>query len=192
MDMAGENRIAAPRQAVWEALNDPETLAKIIPGIESITRLADNSLEAVATQSIGPVKARFKGKVTFENVRAPESCTLRGEGSGGVAGFAKGEAQLKLEQDGAATILRYTVKATVGGKLAQIGQRLIDQAAKKIADEFFARFSALIAQSQTPAAPELTPAQSAPIASGGGLSAWVWVPLVIGAVLVLVFVFAML
>ncbi len=144
--MSGEVRIPASQQRVWAALNDPETLRQAIPGCEALTKLSDTELEAVAKASVGPVSARFKGKVKLSDLDPPNGYTLSGEGNGGVAGFAKGQAQVRLTPDGADTILHYTVKATVGGKLAQIGQRLIDGAAKKMADEFFHEFSALAAE----------------------------------------------
>ncbi len=143
MDMSGEYKIAAPRVRVWAALNDPEILRKAIPGCEELNKLSDTELEATAKAKIGPVSARFKGKIVLSNLNPPEGYTLTGEGSGGAAGFAKGEAVVSLVEDGDTTILRYTVKATIGGKLAQLGQRLVDGAAKKMADEFFDKFSEL-------------------------------------------------
>lgn len=143
MDMTGEYKIAAPRERVWAALNDPEVLRQAIPGCEDVKKLSDTELEASARAKIGPVSARFTGKVTLSDLKPPESYTLTGEGSGGAAGFAKGEAKVSLTPDGDATILRYAVKAIIGGKLAQLGQRLVDGAAKKMADEFFEKFSDL-------------------------------------------------
>jgi carbon monoxide dehydrogenase subunit G len=143
MDMSGEYKIAAPRERVWAALNDPDILRQAIPSCEELNKLSDTELEAAARAKIGPVSARFKGKVTLSELNPPESYVLTGEGSGGAAGFAKGEAKVVLTADGDATILRYTVKATIGGKLAQLGQRLVDGAAKKMADEFFDKFSDL-------------------------------------------------
>src|SRR5262245_45782678 len=143
MDMTGEYKIAAPRERVWAALNDPEILRQAIPGCEELNKLSDTELEAAARAKIGPVSARFKGRVTLSELNPPESYVLTGEGSGGAAGFAKGEAKVVLTPEGEATVLRYTVKATIGGKLAQLGQRLVDGAAKKMADEFFDKFSDL-------------------------------------------------
>ncbi len=143
MDMTGEYKIAAPRERVWAALNDPDILRQAIPGCEELNKLSDTELEAAAKAKIGPVSARFKGKVTLSDLNPPESYTLAGEGTGGAAGFVKGEAKVALESQGDATVLRYTVKATIGGKLAQLGQRLVDGAAKKMADEFFDKFSDL-------------------------------------------------
>lgn len=143
MDMTGEYKIAAPRERVWAALNDPEILRQAIPGCEELNKLSETELEATARAKIGPVNARFKGKVVLSDLNPPEGYTLTGEGSGGAAGFAKGEARVILISEGDATILRYVVKATIGGKLAQLGQRLVDGAAKKMADDFFDKFSDL-------------------------------------------------
>jgi carbon monoxide dehydrogenase subunit G len=141
MDLNGAYLIPAPAEAVWAALNDPEKLKAALPGCESLTRTGENEFEAVATQSIGPVKARFKGKVQLLDLNPPKSYTIKGEGSGGAAGFAKGEARVDLVPEAGGTRLVYAVKATVGGKIAQIGQRLIDGVARKLADEFFEKFS---------------------------------------------------
>lgn len=141
MDMSGQYKITAPREKVWKALNDPKVLKICIPGCEEIVKRSDTEMDAVATVALGPVKAKFRGRVTLSDLNEPESYTLSGEGQGGAAGFAKGEAKVKLTQDGDGTILDYVVKANIGGKLAQLGQRLIDGAAKKMADDFFARFA---------------------------------------------------
>ncbi len=163
MDMNGEYRIAAPRQRVWEALNDPEVLRQAIPGCEELNKLSDTELEAAAKAKVGPVSARFKGKVTLSNLNPPESYTLSGEGTGGAAGFAKGEATVTLVEDGEATILKYTVKASIGGKLAQVGQRLVDGAAKKMADDFFDRFSELAGGKLEPVQPENRESKGGPL-----------------------------
>lgn len=147
MDMTGEYRLPAPREAVWAALNDAEVLKACIPGCEEIAWVGDNALEAKVVQKIGPVKARFAGRVELRDVNAPESYTLYGEGQGGVAGFAKGAADVTLEQDGGVTVLRYAARAEVGGKLAQLGSRLIDSTARKIAKAFFDNFEAHLAAS---------------------------------------------
>src|SRR6266568_786568 len=140
MEMTGERRIPAPRQTVWERLNDPETLKACIPGCESIEKVSDTEFTAKVTAKVGPVKATFNGKVTLTDLNPPAGYTITGEGTGGVAGFAKGSATVALEEDGAETVLRYGVQAQVGGKLAQIGSRLIDATARKMSDEFFKNF----------------------------------------------------
>jgi uncharacterized protein len=141
MDMTGERRIPAPRQIVWEALNDPEVLKVSIPGCESLEKLADDQMKATAAVKVGPISARFTGKVQLTEIDAPNGYRISGEGQGGVAGFAKGGANVALADDGADTLLSYQVNAQVGGKLAQLGGRLIDATAKQMADAFFDRFS---------------------------------------------------
>ena len=142
MDMTGEERIAAPRDAVWAALNDPEILKACIPGCQSLTMKSATELEAIVKIKIGPVSASFSGEVTLSNLNPPESYTISGEGKGGIAGFAKGGADVRLIEDGDGTILAYDVKAQIGGKLAQLGSRLIDSSSKKLATQFFADFGA--------------------------------------------------
>lgn len=137
MDMNGEERIAASRETVWKALNDPDVLKACIPGCESLEKTSDTSFAATVGIKIGPVKAKFKGEVELQNLNPPESYTIAGEGKGGVAGFAKGGADVMLSEDGDGTLLSYTVKADVGGKLAQLGSRLIDSTSKKLAGQFF-------------------------------------------------------
>ncbi len=146
MKLQDQQRIEASRERVFEALNDPEILKQCIPGCESLEKVGDNELEAVAALKIGPVKARFKGKVTLSNIVPPESYSITGEGSGGAAGFAKGGADVRLEADGPeATVLHYDVKADVAGKIAQLGGRLIDSTAKRLAGQFFETFSTVVA-----------------------------------------------
>ena len=130
----------APRDRVYEALNDPDVLKECIPGCEELTKTSDEELEAKVTLKVGPVKAKFGGKVTLDKSQAPGHFSLSGEGSGGVAGFAKGGADVDLEEDGDATVLRYTAKADVGGKIAQLGSRLISSTANRLAGQFFAKF----------------------------------------------------
>ncbi len=147
MEMKGEYTIPAPRAAVWAALNDVDVLMAAIPGCDTIARLSDTEIEATVTAKVGPVKASFKGLVTLSEIDPPNGYTIRGEGKGGAAGFARGGAKVRLtDAPGGGTVLSYEVDASVGGKLAQIGGRLIDSTAKKLADEFFAKFSALAAQ----------------------------------------------
>jgi carbon monoxide dehydrogenase subunit G len=141
MEMTGEQVIALPQARVWEGLNDPEVLKASIPGCESIERVSDTEYRAVLTAAVGPVKARFNGKLLLADVNPPTSYRLSFEGSGGAAGFGKGGAQVTLSPAGAGTKLTYIANAQVGGKLAQVGSRLIDGVAKKMADEFFQRFN---------------------------------------------------
>lgn len=140
MEMHGELRIPAPRSEVWAKLNDPDTLKNCIPGCETVERISDTEFTAKVVARVGPVKASFSGKVTLTDLIPPESYTITGEGSGGVAGFAKGSAKVSLDDAGTETVLRYGVQALVGGKLAQIGSRLIDATSRKMADDFFNRF----------------------------------------------------
>ncbi|MGH7094711.1 MAG: SRPBCC family protein [Stellaceae bacterium] len=142
MEMQGERRIPAPREQVWQGLNDPEMLKQCIPGCETIEKLSDTEFTAKVTARVGPVKATFNGKVTLTDLDPPAGYTISGEGTGGVAGFAKGGASVQLTEDGGETVLHYGVQAQVGGKLAQIGSRLVDGVARKMADEFFTRLVA--------------------------------------------------
>jgi uncharacterized protein len=155
MEMHGERRIPAPRQLVWERLNDPETLKSCIPGCESVEKLSDTEFTAKVVAKVGPVRASFAGKVTLTDLDPPAGYTISGEGTGGVAGFAKGSAKVALEEEGGETVLRYGVQAQVGGKLAQIGSRLIDGTARKMADEFFTRFAGAVSpEGESGTAPE--------------------------------------
>jgi carbon monoxide dehydrogenase subunit G len=179
MDMTGEFRIPAPRAKVWAALNDPEILKQSIPGCEEIVKLSDTEMTAKVMAKVGPVKARFAGKVTLSELNPPTSYKITGDGSGGGVGFAKGGATVTLADDGAGTKLSYVVDAHVGGKLAQIGSRLIDATARKMADDFFARFAEIVggpapapAAAPPPAAGEAPPA---PPSTGARLSPVVWV-----------------
>jgi carbon monoxide dehydrogenase subunit G len=204
MDMTGEYRIAAPRAKVWAALNDAEILRQSIPGCDEIEKTSDTSFTAKVTAKVGPVKASFGGKVTLSDMDPPNGYTISGEGSGGVAGFAKGGAKVALVDDGAGTLLSYAVDAQVGGKLAQIGSRLIDGTARKMAGDFFAKFSevvggppavmapapevAAIPQPAPTPAPTASPAPFEP--PRGRLSPVIWVVLVAVAVGALLYVFA--
>ena len=142
MTMNGEVQLAAPIQTVWEKLNDTETLKACIPGCEQLDKTGENEMSAVATVKIGPVKAKFKGKVTLSDLDPPNGYKISGQGDGGVAGFAKGGATVKLTPKDGGTLLSYDVDAQIGGKLAQLGGRLIDATAKKLAGEFFEKFAA--------------------------------------------------
>lgn len=150
MDMTDSQRIAAPREVVWAGLNDPEVLKQCIPGCQEIEKISDTEMTAKVTLKIGPVKATFNGKVTLSDLDPPNGYTISGEGAGGAAGHAKGSANVSLEAvegEGGAeeTILTYDVKAQVGGKIAQLGGRLIDATAKKLAGEFFTKFGEVVA-----------------------------------------------
>ena len=210
MRMSGEYRIAAPRRAVWDALNDPQVLKACIPGCEELERTSDTGFTAKVKVKVGPVSARFAGAVTLSDIVAPERCTISGEGKGGAAGFAKGGAKVRLDEDGdAATTLRYEVDAKVGGKLAQIGARLIGGTAKKIADDFFGSFAERVGD---PAEPEsqaaadggagesqvaeteaaAPPARAAPDKDVGvGARAGVWVTGLIAVTILLLLVFGL-
>jgi uncharacterized protein len=165
MEMTGEFRIPAPRQRVWEGLNDPEVLKQCIPGCQTLEKVSDTEFNGRVVASVGPVRATFGGKVTLSDLDPPQSYTISGEGSGGVAGFAKGGAKVDLAEDGAATLLTYAVQAQVGGKLAQVGSRLIDGVARKMANDFFGRLAEAVAIEQAaPAALETALGESAPAA----------------------------
>lgn len=189
MDMRGEYRIPASRERVWAALNDPEMLRLALPGCETLEKLSDNQLAATVVAKVGPVKAKFNGNVTLSNLNPPESYTISGEGKGGAAGFAKGGADVRLVEEGDITILTYTAKADVGGKLAQIGSRLIDGTAKKMADEFFDNFCKQVGKPAV-TAPEAAPVP-APIEPAAGLlqNKFVWAAAVIVVLMILVLLF---
>lgn len=159
MEMTGEHRIAAPRSVVWDGLNDPEVLRRSIPGCDSLEKTSPTEMTATVTAKVGPVKASFGGQVTLSNLNPPESYTISGEGKGGAAGFAKGGADVRLVEDGDGTILHYSVKANIGGKLAQLGARLIDGTARKMADDFFVRFATEVEQRARTTAPAVTPVE---------------------------------
>jgi len=149
LEMNGEERIAASVENVWEAINDPETLRACIPGCESLEKLGDNKLLASVVLKIGPVKATFGGSVVMKNINRPHSLTIEGEGRGGIAGFAKGGADVVLLPDGAdATILKYTSRADVGGKIAQLGSRLIESTSRKLVAQFFTSMSQKIGKNR--------------------------------------------
>ena len=193
MDLTGDYRIGAPREAVWAALNDPEVLKACIPGCEDLNKTSDTEFVAKVVAKIGPVKAGFGGKVTLSDIDPPNGYTITGEGQGGAAGFAKGGAKVSLDsvENGAATILHYKVEAQIGGKLAQIGSRLVEGSARKLADEFFTAFAAqAMSRAGTTAAPAQEGASSPPPAEAQlaaplpansapegprGLSPWIWI-----------------
>ena len=202
MEMSGERLIAAPRAAVWDALNDPEVLKACIQGCESIEKLSDTEMTATVAAKIGPISARFNGKVTLADLDPPNAYTISGEGQGGVAGFAKGGAKVQLADAEGGTKLTYQVSAQIGGKMAQLGARLIDSVAKSYAESFFTKFSERLAPAPE-AAPAPTPTKettsmaehahdhahpahgedrSNPVIAG--LPLGIWVPIIISAVVV--------
>ena len=157
--MSGEYRIPAPKHQVWRALNDPAVLQQAIPGCRDLERISDTELTATVVAKVGPVKATFSGRVTLSDLDPPHGYTISGEGQGGAAGFGKGSAKVSLAEEAGETVLRYTADVQVGGKLAQIGQRLVGSAAKKSANDFFSAFAAAVAAESPP--PEAPPAAAA-------------------------------
>jgi carbon monoxide dehydrogenase subunit G len=148
MDIKGEERIPVPIQTVWEGLNSTDILLQAIPGCESIERTGENELQAKVMIKLGPVTARFSGKVSMSEIRPLEGYTLNFEGSGGAAGFAKGSAEIRLQDEGHQTLLTYNAKASIGGKLGQLGSRLIEGSAKKLSAEFFSAFAKAVGPAQ--------------------------------------------
>jgi uncharacterized protein len=146
MTMSGEVQLPATREAVWVKLNDPVVLKSCVPGCEQLDKTSDTEFQAVASIKIGPVKARWKGKVRLSDLDPPNGYKISGEGEGGVAGFAKGGATVALADKDGGTLLTYNVEAQIGGKLAQLGQRLVNSAAKKTADDFFVKFAEAVAK----------------------------------------------
>jgi uncharacterized protein len=208
MEMTGEYRIPAPREKVWAALNDPDVLRATIPGCQELTKVSDTEMAAKVQAKVGPVKATFAGNVNFSNIDPPKGYTIAGEGKGGIAGFAKGSADVALAEAGADTVLTYKATAQVGGKLAQIGGRLIDAAAKQMADEFFGAFAARLGGGAPPVPdkeevadiadvigdPEVTAEaieERAELAAGNAFlgGPYVWGLLVLIAVIVLLMIF---
>ncbi len=190
MNLTGEYRLALPREAVWAGLNDPEILKQCIPGCEELVKSGDTEFSAKLGLKIGPMTAKFTGKVALSDIDPPNGYKIAGEGQGGVAGFGKGSAVVKLVEDGqGGTILTYAADSQVGGKMAQLGSRLIDATVKKLSDEFFGKFATVVtaptAQAQpaaaieTPAAAPETPAGDVP--APGGLPQSVWIAALIAA-----------
>jgi carbon monoxide dehydrogenase subunit G len=201
MDMVGERLIAAPKQDVWNALNDPDVLRQSIPGAQEVVKVSDTEFSAKVTQKIGPIQARFSGTVTLSDMDPPNGYTLSGQGQGGAAGFAKGGATVTLEEAEGGTLLKYDVKANVGGKMAQLGARLIEGTATKLADQFFNDFKSAVeastaaapaagAEPQTAEAaapePEAIPPAPAPAAPApsGGVPRWVWYAAAVAAAVI--------
>jgi uncharacterized protein len=177
MNIIGELVISAPRSKIWAALNDPAILARCIEGCDSLQKVNDHEFSGQVTAKIGPVKASFAGSVTLSNIVPEVSYTISGEGKGGVAGFAKGGADVALEDvdGGQATLLKYTARANVGGKLAQLGSRLIEATARSQADKFFAALAAELAPAAAPK-PAAVTANERPT---GGLPSWLWIGLLL-------------
>ena len=189
MQMSGECRIEAPRETVWAALNDPDVLKQAIPGCREIEKLSDTEFTVKLRVKVGPVSANYRGSVRLSDLDPPRGYTISGEGDGGPAGFAKGGAKVRLEENGGATVLRYEVNAQVGGKLAQIGSRLVDVTAKKMADDFFSGFAQVVTG---PTPEEAGPEVSAPAeAAAGGVRPLLWMLGVVTIVLVLLAVFGL-
>lgn len=188
MEMSNAQIVPAPLDRTWQALNDPDVLQRCIPGCESIEKMSDNEYQLTMTAKVGPVSAKFKGKMNILNPKPPQSYALSFEGQGGAAGFAKGSAKVDLAPEGSGTRVAYTVSAQVGGKLAQIGSRLIDGAAKKIADDFFVAFA-----NQLTRAPETETSTTQAVSmdkagvASRGVGKWVWTGVVIVGVIVLYF-----
>lgn len=167
MQLSNQQTLPVSQAQAWEALNDTSLLQQAIPGCESLTPTGENQYEALVTAAIGPVKAKFKGKLQLEDLQPPVSYTLRFEGQGGAAGHGKGNAKIRLEPVGSTeTVLHYEVQASVGGKIAQVGSRLVDMAAQKMAGEFFERFTAALKERYAPATVE--PVVVAGGSAGGG------------------------
>lgn len=188
MEMTGEYWLEAPQQVVWDALNDPDILKRAIPGCNDLSKTSDSEFSVVVTAKVGRVKVRFTGNVSLSDLDPPNSYVITGEGQGGAAGFAKGGARVELVEDSGGTLLRYTVNATVGGKLVQIGSRLIDGVAKKMADDFFAGFADAVVASAAvgPAAKVAAEPPPAP-----GLAPRGWITLLVTAAVVLVLVLSL-
>ena len=179
MELTGERLIPAPLPTTWAALNDPEALKACIAGCETLERTEPDAFTAVVAVRVGPVSARFKGNLKMTDVKAPNSYTINFDGQGGVAGFAKGSAEVSLVEEGTMTRLRYSSKAQVGGKMAQVGSRLIDAAAAKVTEDFFTAFEARLQPAGAEAAAAPAPAT--------GIKPWVW--WVVGALVLLAFVY---
>jgi len=175
MELTGERLIPAPLLATWAALNDPEILKQCIAGCESLERTEPDAFAAVVAVKVGPVNARFKGTLKMTNVHAPHTYTINFDGQGGVAGFGKGSADVSLSKDGEdQTRLRYSAQAQVGGKMAQVGARLIDAAAGKIAEDFFAAFDARLRPAQAPAVESAVPNELASVEPAASKT-WMWI-----------------
>ncbi len=186
MEMTGSRALPMSQQIVWDALNNAEILKACIPGCEKFELTEPNTYAVGTAIKIGPVAARFNGRVTLTDIVAPTSYQLQFDAQGGVAGFGKGSSRVELKPAGSGCELHYTVNSTVGGKIAQLGQRLIDGAAKSLAEDFFRRFEEEL-QARHPAAATASPAPAAaPTAASGGLPGWAWAAIAAAVVLGLV------
>jgi len=187
MELTSSQLLALPQAKVWDALNDPAVLKACIPGCETVDKQSDTQYEVAIMAAVGPVKARFKGKMELADLDPPRGYTIKFDGQGGAAGFGKGEARVTLEPEGTGTRLSYTAKAQIGGKLAQVGSRLVDGVARKMADEFFVRFAQTVAPPEAAFSPAggtasaagdagPAPVGSAPPPSAGRppIPSWVW------------------
>jgi len=199
MDFRGEYKVPASRNKVWEALNDVEVLKLCIDGCEELNKDSDTEFSAKVTAKVGPVRAKFTGKVTLSDIDPPNGYTISGEGQGGVAGFAKGGAIVKLVDGDGATILHYEAKAEVGGKLASVGSRLVEGVAKKTADDFFGKFVEIVSDGDVDTASEVAEAErdgkladsghEQTISESGGLSPMVWGVGIVAIVAILLIIF---
>jgi uncharacterized protein len=201
MEMQGQRQLAVKQQEAWEALNDPTVLKQCVPGCDKLELMEDGRYAVGMSLKIGPVSAKFTGKIEMSNVNAPESYTLGFDGQGGVAGFGKGVSHVKLTPNDSGTLLDYSVKAQVGGKIAQLGQRLIDGVAKSMADDFFARFDGVLQERFAPPqattahatidAPEVSTGEVAPsVAKKPQISVpiSVWAMLLVGVFIIVYFI----
>ncbi len=199
MDFTGEYEVPASRDKVWEALNDVDVLKLCIDGCEELNKDSDTEFSAKVTAKVGPVRAKFTGKVTLSDIDPPNGYTISGEGQGGVAGFAKGGAIVKLVDGDGVTILRYEAKAEVGGKLASVGSRLVEGVAKKTADDFFGKFVEIVSDGDVEPASEVAEAERdakladsghvQTISESGGLSPMVWGVGIVAIVAILLIIF---
>jgi carbon monoxide dehydrogenase subunit G len=186
LELISEQKINASREEVFAALNDPEILQKCIPGCETLERKSERELVASVVLRIGPIKAKFKGQIELSNLVPPESYSISGKGSGGTAGFAKGGADIKLVEDGGGTLLQYKVKADLGGRLAQLGGRLLDSTAKTLSKQFFEKFRELVETAGDTAVPAVEGPPEPARAAG---KPWIWIGagmLALGAVVLAV------
>jgi hypothetical protein len=198
MEFRGRYLIPADRELVWAGLNDPLLLKSCIPGCQSLVRVNEHRFDAVARLRVGPVNATFRAAIEQCELDPPRRCILKGEGQGGVAGFARGEAEVLLAAESEATVLTYVAKAAIGGKLAQVGQRLLDGAARQVADDFFARFSAGLASPPATVVESAQPVSAAPSGEGAkagdetsreGLAPEIWIVGLIGVIVILLVLF---